>query len=437
MLLKPPTVEGKAGLNILKAMIEERSLLAGLSSMHNHLGDAFQISLPGFSPMMFVGPEANRDILINKRDHFLWRNENDPVTRLLGHGLLVEDGNKHQFLHQHIQPFLKRESVTQHIQAIWQYTDQVTSRWDENSIIDILPEMRRVTLLVLLETLFGVNLSGKIESVWQPILRVLDFIAPGLWLLWTNIPRLNYDSSIQKFDQFLYEIIEERRRIPGKNDNLLTHLVTQEGFSDKLIRDQLLTLIIAGHDTSTALLSWSLLLLGKHPKAMARVQEENSFILGGKPITTEKISKLQYLDQVIKEALRLYPPIHVGNRITNQDTSVNGYFIPEGKRVMYSIYLSHRNRSHWEEPTRFIPERFDLLSKEKPPPLTYIPFGAGPRNCIGAIFAQIEAKVILSRLFQTHEFELSHGKVTPYMGATLEPRPGVKMRVHRKAGKTK
>jgi cytochrome P450 len=130
----------------------------------------------------------------------------------------------------------------------------------------------------------------------------------------------------------------------------------------------------------------------------------------------------------------MYPPIHVGNRNTAQDMTVAGYRVPAGTRVMYSIYLSHRDKDLWPDPERFRPERFEQGQDQKRLPLTYVPFGGGPRNCIGAAFAQVEAKVVLSRIFQTLDLELLDGdKVRPYMGATLEPRPGVKMRVRRRA----
>jgi cytochrome P450 len=151
------------------------------------------------------------------------------------------------------------------------------------------------------------------------------------------------------------------------------------------------------------------------------------------PPSADQLGQLAYLDLVFKEALRMYPPIHVGNRRTTQDMAVAGYQVPEGTRVMYSIYLSHRDREYWPEPERFLPERFERGQDDKRPPLTYVPFGGGPRNCIGAAFAQIEAKVVLSRILQVFDLELLNGdEVHPYMGATLEPRPGVKMCIRRR-----
>jgi cytochrome P450 len=138
---------------------------------------------------------------------------------------------------------------------------------------------------------------------------------------------------------------------------------------------------------------------------------------------------MTYLGQVIDETMRLYPPIHIGNRIAATELHYDGHRIPAGTRVVYSIYLTHRHEAHWSDPERFDPERFGPQAGQKPPPYAYLPFGGGPRNCIGAAFAQVEGKVVLSRIIQNFELTLTGNKVHPHMGATLEPRPGVMMHV--------
>jgi cytochrome P450 len=188
-----------------------------------------------------------------------------------------------------------------------------------------------------------------------------------------------------------------------------------------------LTLLIAGHDTSTAALAWALYLLGSQPEVMRDVRREVDQVLGGLPPTLEKLPELTYLEQVIRETLRLYPPIHIGNRVAARELSFEGFRIPAGTRLVYSIYLTHRHKGYWRHPERFDPGRFDLKVHPQPEPYTYLPFGGGPRNCIGAAFAQLEVKVVLSRLIQRFDFILNEKHVRPRMGATLEPHPGVRM----------
>ena len=186
-------------------------------------------------------------------------------------------------------------------------------------------------------------------------------------------------------------------------------------------------MLIAGHDTSTALLAWVLFLLGSHPQWMAQMKKEVDAVLtsASEPPTAEQLNRLQITDQVIKEALRLYPPIHVGNRFAKEDVNLQGYRLPAGTRLMCSIYLTHRDKNYWPEPEQFRPERFERSQEQKRPPLAYVPFGGGPRNCIGAAFAQVEAKVVLGRLLQCFDFELLNaGRGAPVHGRHAGAAPG-------------
>jgi cytochrome P450 len=210
---------------------------------------------------------------------------------------------------------------------------------------------------------------------------------------------------------------------------LLQHLI-DAGLDDDRIRDQMLTMLIAGHDTSTALLAWTLYLLGSHAETYAQLVREIQAALG--PDLPGAVAGWQpaLLDHVIKESLRLYPPIHIGNRSVAEDIEFHGSQVPAGERLFYSIYLSHRDPEYWEDAEAFHPERF--AHGRKTPPFAYVPFGGGPRACIGSAFGQAEARIVLARLLQTYDFELLDRKVRPHMGATLEPRPGVFMRVRKR-----
>jgi cytochrome P450 len=269
-----------------------------------------------------------------------------------------------------------------------------------------------------------------LDRLWSSILRILAYISPGVWLVWPGAPRWGYKRARQEIDAYLYQIIRARRaQKNGSPDDLLGLLVNTPGMSDDLIRDQLLTMLIAGHDTSTALLAWTLYLLGRHPNAMAQARAEIAQHIGPNAPTYKQVGRLDYLDRVVKESLRLYPPIHAGMRRAAVDVSFQGYHIPANTRVMYSIYLTHRHPNYWPEPARFDPNRFSPEQHRARPPLTYVPFGGGPRNCIGAAFGLVEAKLVLARILQRFELTLVQPEVHPHMGATLEPRPGVIMRV--------
>jgi cytochrome P450 len=278
-----------------------------------------------------------------------------------------------------------------------------------------------------MDTLFGVDMTPDLDRLFPAILDLLKFISPGLWLLGAlRAPRKQYHASIAIINAYLYGLIRERRAHPNGGQDLLSEFI-HSGMQDALIRDQMLTLLIAGHDTITALLAWALYLLGSHPELQPGLLAEAGALPSGCPPTPEQVDSLGYFKQVIDETLRLVPPIHVGNRVATGDLSVCGYDIPQGQRVMISYYATQHDETHWPEPERFDPGRFEPGKMHTP--YTYLPFGGGARNCLGANFAQVEAKVVLAHIFQRYELTLTRPRVHIHMGATLEPRPGVFMRV--------
>jgi cytochrome P450 len=427
-----PVPDAVTSLKALKAMLRERHPLAAMQVFHRKLGDVFQITLPGFSPIVMVGPQAARFILVESQDDLRWRNEGDPVTDLLRHGVLVEDGELHDHLRRLMNPVLHRRMLDDYVSVMIRRTDQVVAGWKDWQVVDMLEEMRKIALLILVETMFQADLSPELGDLWKAVLDTLRFISPGFWMFWRGAPRPQYKRSIQTLDSYLYRLIGERRRLLGKNSDephdLLGLLITS-GLPDDLIRDQLLTILIAGHDTSTALMSWTLYLLGKHPWAILRAEAEARSVLGDLTPELNHFSQLPYLGQVIDEVLRLYPPIHLGTRLAARDLEYDGYQIPAGKRVIYSIYLTQRHPDYWPDPDRFDPDRH--AAGVHKPPYAWLPFGGGPRNCIGAAFGQVEARLVVGRILQQVKLVLIESRVYPHMGATLEPSPGVRMLVRR------
>ncbi len=436
-----PEAQPETGLKVLRGLARDRSLLTAMEIMHADVGPAFRITLPGFRPAVLVGPESMRAVMVSQQEHFRWRSPTDPVTALLRHGVLVEDGAEHDRLRALMEPPLHKPHALRQVPVMQAQTDRVLNGWADGSTQDMLVEMRQVALLIFMAALLDVEFAPDMARLWSPILRAIKYISPGLWIIWPGMPRFGYQESLDQLDAYLYGIIKDRRRGDSRrptadeelNDDtsdLLTALVRAPGMSDDLIRDQILTMLIAGHDTSTALLAWVLYLLGTHPDVLARAQAEVDAELGNEAPTAAALARLTYLDMIIKETLRLYPPIHVGNRIAADDMTLNGYELQAGDRVMASIYLTQRDEHHWDEPKEFRPERF--APGERHPAFTYLPFGAGPRTCIGAAFAQIEAKVVLSRILQQFTLSSTGRQARPYMGATLEPHPGVFLRVQRR-----
>ncbi|HMD81778.1 MAG TPA: cytochrome P450 [Anaerolineales bacterium] len=407
------SINPETGRAALSSLLKEGSPLGPLKVMAERVGRFFQLPLPMFKPYVVFGPEANRKVLVTERDKLLWRNT-DPVTNLLGRGVLVVDGDEHDHYRKLMEPPLHPSNLHNYTEMMIEQTDRVSSLWKDGDTVDMLIESRKIALLLIMQTLFSKDVWSDLPRIWRPILKSIEYISPGAWILWRKIPRPGFRKPLQELDEYLFRIINERRKRKEGHD-LLQHLV-DAGLSDQVIRDQMLTMLIAGHDTSTALLAWTFALLGQHSEIYERLVQE---------IDTSDRSLL--LDQVIKESLRLYPPIHIGNRHVAKEMGFREGNVAACERLFYSIYLTHRDPAIWENADEFCPERF--AHGRKTPPFSYVPFGGGPRVCIGAAFGQTEARFVIARLLQTHKFEFTNHKIHAHMGATLEPRPGVRMKV--------
>ena len=390
-------------------------MLPALEALHRELGDVFRLPVPGFNPIVLAGPEAARFLLVEQRDDFRWRFPRDPVVRLLRHGLLVEDGAAHAALRATINPGLHKQMLAEYTATLARVVDEELAAWPLGQSLNVLPAFRRLTLRTLTATTFGADIEPALPKLWGAILRTLDYIGPGPWIVWPGMPRPGYGWACRRLDRYLFELIAARRAAGTAGRGDVLSLLINAGLDDDLIRDQLLTLLIAGHDTNTALLAWSVYRLGRHADVYARARAE--------ALAAGAEARLPYLDQVIKETLRLHPPIHAGNRSTARDLEFQGYTLPAGTRVLFSIYLTHRRAADWPDPQRFCPERF---APDQPrAPYTFLPFGAGPRFCIGAAFAEHEARLVLGALLRRFDFSLLDRPVHGKMGATLEPKEGV------------
>src|SRR6185503_6916454 len=326
-----PGISPKTGRAALHAWSKEGSPLGPLKVMAQYVGRFFQIPLPGFRPYVVFGSDANRKVLVTERDQLLWRNT-DPVTDLLRRGLLIVDGEEHTRYRRLMEPPLHPSRLPEYTSQFIFQTDRVSAQWQEGEIVDMLMEARKIALLIIMQTLFSKDVWDDLPRIWKPILKSIEYISPGAWILWRKIPRLGFRKPLRELDEYLYSIVEERKKrnvirrsdsdeeslsqdrdalLPTvthtvlmsfqENDmpnDLLQHLI-EAGLDDHIIRDQMLTMLIAGHDTSTALLAWIFALLGQHPDIHQRLVHE-----------VDTMDKSPLLDQVIKESLRLYPPIH-------------------------------------------------------------------------------------------------------------------------------
>ncbi|MFN3492642.1 MAG: cytochrome P450, partial [Anaerolineales bacterium] len=239
---KPITPElGRASL---KSFIKEKSPLGPLRILAKHLGYFFQIPLPMFKPYVVFGAQANKKILVTDRNKVLWRNT-DPVTDLLGRGVLIVDGDEHDQYRKLMEPALHASRLAGYTASMISHTDRVSAQWRDGEIVDMLVESRKIALLIIMDTLFSKDVWDDLEKLWRPILKSIEYISPGAWILWRKIPRFGFRKPLKVLDDYLFEIITDRRRqtadhnqpsvVSGQQD-LLQHLIDAD-LTDKIIRD--------------------------------------------------------------------------------------------------------------------------------------------------------------------------------------------------------
>ncbi|RMF48305.1 MAG: cytochrome P450 [Bacteroidetes bacterium] len=412
------------GLRVLGRLRKGLSGLAeALQLLHQRLGEVFEVRWGRFRLVVVAHPSFLRQALVEKREAFAWRVGDEPIVRLLRRGFLVMDGAEHAALRAVHERSNRRRHLLPRLEGFYTLVDRVTQSWQPGHTYDMRVEMRKLALLAFEKVYFSHDVAPELSVLWKPILAAIQYIGPGLWLV--TGPK-DPPPEVEVLDRHFYRLIQARRETSNPPDDMLTHLI-QAYEDDELIRDQMLTMFIAGHDTSTAALAWSLYLLAEYPIYQHLLRTEVRDTLGDHPPNPTNLASLVYLDAFVKEVLRLYPPIHAGNRRIVAPVEIGGYPLTLGTRVLLSYYLVHRHPNFWAEPERFWPERWQQGGPSET--FAYVPFSGGPRMCIGAPFAQLELRLVLARLLQRYRFERNGRPPHPYMGATLEPHPAVPLQV--------
>jgi cytochrome P450 len=358
----------------------------------------------------------------------------------LGDGLVTLEGPQHRRHRRLVQPVMHTRSIAASADTMVALTESRIESWADGSTVDVLAEMQDLTLRIVCAALFHVDTPDQTERF---VAAVRDFAAslnvvlrrafpiPG-WLPTSGNRRQR--QTVRAVNALAYDLIQRRRRSPGEDLlSLLVQATDADGgpaLSDVEVRDELMTMFFAGHETSAAALTWALYLLAQHPAIADELRAEVA-ALGVARVSLADLSRLPLLNQVVAETLRLYPPSWVFDRSPLTDIIVDGYRIPRGANVLLSPWVVHRDPRVWEEPDEFRPARF--ADGAAPARGAYLPFGDGPRMCVGNRFAEAEIRLVLATLLPRVELSLVAGQaVHPEGDATLRPRGGLRMVVRRR-----
>ncbi|MGZ3419451.1 MAG: cytochrome P450 [Polyangiales bacterium] len=357
------------------------------------------------------------------------------LSRVVGEGLLTTDGDVWRRQRRMLQPAFSRERLASYAKTMVDEAARVSDTWRDGQQLDVSRAMMELTLRVVCRTLFSHDVGTETDDVARAMVVLQDSVSSSSELLpeWLPTPhRRKFKKSVEAIDKIVYSMIAERKRT-GHGDDLLQSLITAvdeeggAGLSEREMRDQLVTLFLAGHETTSHALTWTWYLLSKNPAVMAKLHAELASLKG--PPTLD--DPLPYTEQVIKESMRLYPPVYLLARRNAEDVEIGGYTIPSGSEIVLWVYMTQRDARWFPDPESFRPERFSPENEAKLPKIAYAPFGAGPRACIGKQFAMIEARLLLATLARRHRLDLVPGhRVVPKPRVTLNPKFGMQMTAH-------
>lgn len=388
--------------------------------------------------LMVSDPNAIERVLVsearNYRKHFALRL--NPM--LLGNGLLTSEGDFWLRQRKLMQPAFLRSRLVRYSAAFVDFTRQLLERWRPGLAVDILTEMERLTLDITAQTLFGAGVEADAADIGASLCVAQEcFVqrflsAIRVPLSWPTPSNLRLKRAVRRLDEILYRIIADRRGHPSDRGDLLSILLNaqeEDGtrMTDRQLRDEAMTLFLAGHETTALTLSWTWACLGQNPEAEAKLAAEVHEVLGDRLPTADDLPRLRYAEHVVTESMRLYPPAYVVGREALTDCELGGYPVAKGMTVLMVQWIMHRDPRFFAEPEKFRPERWAEGLAQRIPKYAYFPFGGGPRLCIGNTFAMMESVLVLATLAQRYRFTVQPGHpIVPAASFTLRPMHGVK-----------
>jgi cytochrome P450 len=419
-----------------------RDPIAFLMSTAREFGDIAHFGAGSQHYFLVNHPEYIKDILVTHNAYFKKGRGLERAKGMLGNGLLTSEGEFHHRQRRLAQPAFHRDRIARYADIMVDYADRLQrERWRDGETFDIAKGMMHLTLAIVGKTLFDTETETEAEQVRRALSESMKrfnrFMLPFAEFL-DRLPlpgNRQYQRARDLLDSIIYRIIDERRRSGEDRGDLLSMLLTaqdEEGdgaqMTDLQLRDEAITIFLAGHETTANALTWTWYLLSEHPDIEARLHHELDTVLAGRLPTVDDFPCLRYTEMVITEVMRLYPPAWIMGRRALKDYQLGHYIVPAGSIVIMSEYVMHHDLRYFPDPFRFDPDRWTPEARASRPQFSYFPFGGGPRRCIGEGFAWMEAIMVLATLAQTwrlHHVPSHPVALQPLI--TLRPKHGMLM----------
>jgi cytochrome P450 len=423
-----------------------RNPIAFFQTLRDNYGDISAFRMGPQNAFFFHHPDLVKDLLVTSHAKFHKGRALQRAKTLLGEGLLTSEGETHLRQRRLVQPAFHRQRLMNYGAMMTDAALKMRDEWRDGAQIDAAHEMMRLTLTIVGRTLFSANVEGEAEEVGAAMTTLIEMfnllLMPFSELL-ENLPfgpSRRFQQARARLDATIYRLINERRRSGEDKGDLLSMLLLaqdEEGdggrMTDQQVRDECLTLFLAGHETTANALTFTWYLLAQHPEVEAKLHAELDEVLAGRAPTFEDFPRLRYAEMVLSESMRLYPPAWALGRLAVADHEAGGYQIPKGSLVLLSPFMAHRDPRFWPDAERFIPERWSPENKERMTPYTYFPFGGGVRRCIGEGFAWLEGALVLATLAQRWRLRVaSEYRLALQPRITLRPKDGLPVTLERR-----
>jgi cytochrome P450 len=418
--------------------------LAFFTTCARQYGDFVPLRLSTRRGVFINHPELIESILVAHHRDFRKSLALQRSRFLLGNGLLTSEGEFWRRQRQLMQPAFHRDRIEGYGRIMVEHARRTTDSWMDGETRDIHEEMMHLTLAIVSKTLFNADVSDEADEVGDALATALDTFndrvnAIFLLPMWVPTPvNLASRRAVRQLDRIIYGIIEGRRaggEDPGDLLSMLLRAQAEDGerMTDRQLRDEAMTLFLAGHETTALALSWTFYLLSQHPEAEERLVAELRAVLGGREPEVGDLRRLEYTEMVAMESIRLYPPAWALGREAIRDVEIGGHHLPKGTIALMSQWVMHRDPRYFEDPGRFRPERWADGFARRIPRFAYFPFGGGPRHCIGSSFAMMEAVLLTASVAQRYHMELVPGqRIVPEPSITLRPAEGIEMVLRRR-----
>ena len=443
-LLLPP---GPKGLPFIGSSFHYfKDILGFIINVRETYGEIAFFKLGNRKMYMVSDPEIIKDVLITKSRNFTKSRALKRAKMVVGEGLLTSEGNFHLKQRRMIQPVFLQKRISKYASIMSEHTVRITESWQDGKILDIHKEMMKVTFSIVVKTLFNSDVEKDPDEIGNALTQVMKQFTRLVFPFSEYLDKLPIPSikrckdALMKLDETIYELIEERRNALDNYDDLLSLLLSvrsedpgDNGMSNQQIRDEAITLFIAGQETTANSISWALYLISKHPDVENKLVEEVNSISDSRALNAEDYANLKFTKMVFTEAMRLYPPAWTVVRRAIEDYNLKDYIVPSGADIFMSQYVVHRDSRYYSDPYEFKPARWKDDFIKTIPKFAYFPFGGGSRLCIGEGFAWMEGVLVLANLLSKWKFRLSHKQIVkPDPLITLRPKNGIEMWVEKR-----